>query len=203
MTEAELDILAAGGVVVTDRALPDELADRWLAHLQQLDRAGALTPAGLGRTGERAPELRSDRTAALSSDDPRWDELIEVVRALAAEIAAGLRLALPRASLQGAVYEPGARYDRHVDAIRGDPGRRITALWYVDRAWTAEDGGALRIGEQEIAPIGGRRVLFRADLVEHEVLPPRRPRYAVTAWLGTAGAIALDEPGLEGRARRR
>ncbi|MCB0627245.1 MAG: 2OG-Fe(II) oxygenase, partial [Saprospiraceae bacterium] len=36
---------------------------------------------------------------------------------------------------------------------------------------------------REILPVGGRLVLFRSELLEHEVLPARRERYSLTGWL--------------------
>lgn len=77
--------------------------------------------------------------------------------------------------------------------------RIITAVYYLTPAdWDAEvDGGALRIyhpGSTDIAssneqycdatPYSDRLVVFRSDLVEHEVLPSmRRERTAVTIWM--------------------
>mmetsp|Transcript_52189 Transcript_52189/g.121824 ORF Transcript_52189/g.121824 Transcript_52189/m.121824 type:complete len:81 (+) Transcript_52189:45-287(+) len=37
--------------------------------------------------------------------------------------------------------------------------------------------------EEDIAPEGGRLVLFRSRDVPHEVLPTKRKRFAVTLWL--------------------
>jgi SM-20-related protein len=184
LDDAELDEIARGGVVLRDGAAPDALVDRWAADVL----AAELTPAGVGARGQIAPEVRSDRTAFVTADDPRWAELVAWFDALRGPLSEGLRLALPASSVQIAVYGPGDRYAAHVDAIRGEPTRRITAILYLDRTWTLQDGGALRVhtpeGPRDIAPIGGRLVLFRADAVQHEVLAPTRPRPAAAAWFG-------------------
>lgn len=182
--DAELDEIARGGVVVRDGAAPDALVDRWAADVL----GASLTPAGVGARGQIAPEVRSDRTAFVTAEDGRWAALVGWFDALRAPLAEGLRVALPACSVQIAVYGPGDRYAAHVDAIRGEPTRRLTALLYLDRTWAPQDGGALRVhtaaGPRDVAPLGGRLVLFRADVVEHEVLAPTRPRPAAAAWFG-------------------
>jgi [Skp1-protein]-hydroxyproline N-acetylglucosaminyltransferase len=78
--------------------------------------------------------------------------------------------------------------------------RIITAVYYVtDDDWLEDDGGCLRIFDNhndcrdgvkegdvyhDIIPYADRLVLFRSDLVEHQVLSSRkRPRMAITVWL--------------------
>ena len=77
--------------------------------------------------------------------------------------------------------------------------RVVTAIVYANGDWDeGDDGGELLIypdtarreelnaGELaravEVAPLGGRLVVFDSYLW-HEVLPPRKPRYACTLWL--------------------
>ncbi len=73
------------------------------------------------------------------------------------------------------------------------PQRIITAIYYItEDDWSPdEDGGCLRIfdkhassGSHDIVPYADRLVIFRSDLVEHEVLPSlKRNRLAITVWL--------------------
>jgi SM-20-related protein len=84
----------------------------------------------------------------------------------------------------------GAAYDRHRDAFAAPPGarpgRRVTAIYYANPAWTPEAGGLLRLhgnaGPVDVAPILDRLLVFLSERVEHEVLPAHAPRCAVTAW---------------------
>lgn len=181
-SEAELDQIAGGGVVVRDHAA--DVAG-WLAVARQTP----LAPAGVGRLGALHPELRSDRTAFVDGADPAWAEVVDWYAALGVSLGRGLRVALPAFSLQVAVYGPGDKYVAHTDALAGDPIRRVTAIVYLDPTWTEGDGGSLRAAGRTILPVGGRLVVFRADRVEHEVEPPTRDRWALTAWYGTNGAI--------------
>jgi hypothetical protein len=84
--------------------------------------------------------------------------------------------------------------------------REITAILYLnDEDWdVTTDGGALRIFTgtspedldgttativEDIAPVGGRLVVFRSRDVLHTVLPAHRQRLAMTAWFLNEEAV--------------
>ncbi|CAK0900003.1 unnamed protein product [Prorocentrum cordatum] len=85
--------------------------------------------------------------------------------------------------------EARGRYLRHCDTGRG---AALTAILYLNRGWSAEDGGQLRLYEEgfhntqvraDVAPLAGRLLLFWAtEECPHEVLPARRDRFAMTIW---------------------
>jgi hypothetical protein len=96
----------------------------------------------------------------------------------------------------------------------GEPQRIITAIYYLTpNDWSATlDDGALRIFHtkndhpeedeySDIIPYSNRMVVFRSDVVEHQVMPSlRRPRTAVTMWFyghvkSGAKAFRSAEPG--------
>jgi [Skp1-protein]-hydroxyproline N-acetylglucosaminyltransferase len=108
-------------------------------------------------------------------------------------------------SVQFAVY-PGdavSGYARHCDLgpdcnhdplspkVNTDSQRIITAIYYLNEVdWSEDDGGCLKIFGKEddsshcIVPYGDRLVVFRSDLVEHQVFPSnKRSRRAITIWL--------------------
>jgi SM-20-related protein len=62
----------------------------------------------------------------------------------------------------------------------------VTAILYLNPDWTEAAGGLLRLhlpsGPLDVAPLLDRLVVFRSEIVEHEVLPTHAPRWAVTAW---------------------
>jgi SM-20-related protein len=94
-------------------------------------------------------------------------------------------LGLRRFDLQLARYQPGAKYVRHRDAFPGDDNRRITAIVYLNPTWAEPDGGKLRLFVDPIVdlePRLDRLVVFRSELIEHEVLPAHAERWALTAW---------------------
>lgn len=94
-----------------------------------------------------------------------------------------------------AYYPPGTFYKRHLDQLKINDHRRISFILYLNSNWQPEHGGALRLYVPaepkemavDIAPLGGRLLVFRSDLLEHEVLPTVRDRFSVTGWM-------LDRP---------
>ncbi|MFN4263018.1 MAG: 2OG-Fe(II) oxygenase [Thioalkalivibrionaceae bacterium] len=163
------------------------------------------------------------------------------IEALRTALNAELWLGLFDFEAHYAWYPPGARYEPHVDRLRHDDRRMISALIYLNDDWhVARDGGALRLhltAEQashargpdsatarsdrisaahaipvtafddasvawvdgggidaegvgdppdalclDVAPRAGRLVMFRSDLIRHEVRPALRDRYSIAIW---------------------
>lgn len=236
---AACDRLARRGYVVIDDWLGGERVARLLARALGHRDAGRLRPAGLGRAGERVDaRRRGDAIAWLeppaaaqgcaadldaATDAWLWQRLDALREALNAELWTGL----VDFEAHYAWYPPGAHYEAHVDRLRHDDRRLISAVLYLNDAWDAErDGGALRLfvasdgdgagpanavavhdgavaADQvpcraavtapdvvplDIAPNGGRLVLFRSETQRHAVLPARRDRFSVAVWFRRRGA---------------
>ena len=107
----------------------------------------------------------------------------------------------------------GTGYVRHRDAYppsldsytnlkdRKEDYRQLTVIYYLNRHWTPQAGGKLRLYSRhpaassstdglaeaeihwDIEPVIDRLVIFRADRIEHEVLPAYRERLALTTWM--------------------
>jgi len=202
LTASEVETLGAGGVVVRDDLLPRDTALACADAAAHLDAIGRLSPAHIGRERSHRPDLRGDRHAWFEQLDlpPALQSLWAAFDDLRITLNRDAWLGLQRFALQLACY-PGAgtRYVPHVDALAGDPGRRVTAIVYLNPAWTPSDGGALRVecpdGERTINPELGRLVLFLSEWVRHEVLPTHAVRFAATAWFRGAEAIPfLPDP---------
>ena len=106
----------------------------------------------------------------------------------------GRDLQVPLSAMVACYDGAGTRYVQHVDndGVTGDR-RELSAVLYVNDAnWDCEkDGGALRCHDvvggytdtyTDIAPVGGRLVLFKSRKVLHEVMPSQRRRFAITIW---------------------
>jgi SM-20-related protein len=155
-----------------------------------LQEAGALRPARIGRGAHErlAPDVRGDFIAWLSEPELDAEQLLlarleEMRVALNRGLMAGLE------DFQGhfALYPAGAGYARHSDRLAGTDVRAISTILYLNDAWTADDGGALRLHTgsgrfEDVLPVGGRLVAFQSDRFEHEVLPARRERLSFTGW---------------------
>lgn len=160
------------------------------SDLQRLTAEAQLKPAAIGRAGSHQArhDLRGDSTLWL--DDPRCGE---TARSYLAQLDT-LRNALNRLLFLGlketeahyAHYPPGTRYTRHRDRFRDSDARVITVVSYLNPDWQAEDGGQLRLyhseGHIDVLPRISTSLCFLSEL-EHEVLPARRDRLSIAAWL--------------------
>ncbi len=174
---------------VIDGFLPDTLWRKLAEQAREGFERGEFHPAGIGEGAEVTTDVRGDAIRWLHPQEARGAE-----RAFWARIEQ-LRLAINRNLWLGlmeyechyARYPAGAFYRRHLDRLRDRPERTVTLITYLNEAWTEADGGALRIFPEgsepvEILPLGGRAVIFLSEALEHEVLPARRPRLALTGW---------------------
>lgn len=84
-------------------------------------------------------------------------------------------------------YKPGTFYKRHLDQFKGKKNRLISSVFYMNKNWKQDDAGQLRIYKEnshiDIEPIFNRLVLFKSDVVEHEVLKTFVHRYSITGWM--------------------
>jgi SM-20-related protein len=183
--------LAADGIAVVAEFLPAPVSLALAAEARRRDALGDFCAAGVGRGPDHVwrSDIRGDRTLWLDAQAPAPAE-----RALW-QLLEQLRVALNAATFMGlfsfeghyALYPPGACYRRHRDRFRDDDARVLSCVVYLNRAWTAADGGALRIylsgsTARDVLPVGGTLVCFLADRYEHEVLPARRERLAISGW---------------------
>ncbi len=183
--------LAADGIAVVPDFLPAPVGLALAAEARRRDALGDFCAAEIGRGADRVrrSDIRGDRTLWLDAEAPAPAE-----RALW-QMLEQLRVALNEATFIGlfsfeghyALYPPGACYRRHRDRFRDNDARVLSCVLYLNRAWTAADGGALRIylsgsTSRDVLPVGGTLVCFLADQYEHEVLPATRERLAICGW---------------------
>jgi SM-20-related protein len=183
--------LESPGVLVRDGWLGPHTVPAVLAEVEALVRAGALRPAGVSRGAHHRVDMetRGDAIAWLTPETagPAVARLLATFDALREALNREAYLGLHRTEVQLARYPgEGAGYRRHRDAFPGRSNRRVTALYYLNRAWQPAHGGLLRChfdgGPLDIEPVADRLVCFLSERVEHEVLPAFAPRLAVTAW---------------------
>lgn len=185
------DGLAEQGFAIIDHfLLPDEVE-----AILQLDefQNGLLhfKKAGIGHQHEKQINegIRGDyiqwidRTQAA----PALRVYLEKLNSVVGFVNQSLYLSLKDYEVHLTQYPPGTFYKRHLDQFKKDDHRKLSAICYLNRNWTPEEGGQLRLYLQnktlDILPEAGRLVCFRSDLLEHEVLPATRPRLSLTGWL--------------------
>jgi SM-20-related protein len=183
------DALARFGFIVLDQPLPASLIQGLIADLQH--QQAALVPAGVGRQGDfqRNQDIRGDAIQWLESGDSAVTEFLCWMDKLRLAINQRLFLGLFDYECHYSVYAPGAFYQKHRDAFRGNPGRKLSTVLYLNPDWDFVAGGELVLydeaGEEQLirlAPECGKLVLFLSEDFPHEVLPATQLRQSIAGW---------------------
>jgi SM-20-related protein len=155
-----------------------------------MEQADKLKKAGIGTQDDFQvkAEIRGDfiywldenRDSALSPFFGLMDELNQNLRRFC-------YLSLSGSEFHIAKYPARSYYHRHLDQFKERSNRQITVLVYLNKNWNKGDGGELVIykdGEDiMVEPIAKRLLVFKSDIIEHEVLTTNVPRYSLTGWL--------------------
>jgi SM-20-related protein len=142
-------------------------------------------PAQIGR----GPD--SQRNEKIRSDNIIWQEFkpeheaFQLLESLKMIFNQSFYLGLSDWEAHFAHYPAGGHYDWHLDKMRkkGLVERVMTFVFYLNPEWPEGSGGEFEIrGLPPISPIGGRLLLFRSDIVEHQVRLSHRDRWSLTGW---------------------
>jgi SM-20-related protein len=189
------DDLATQGYGILDGFLFNEEVSRLRNYIAQQRAEGELQKAGIGSgldyqidksvRGDLIQWIDSATAGTITSG------YIEKLKELSQYLNRTLFLSLKDAEIHYTVYPIGTVYQRHLDQFRQNDHRKLSVLCYLNEDWQETDGGQLRMylptgtteTQLDILPQGGRLVIFRSDLLEHEVLAASRPRYSLTGWL--------------------
>ncbi len=188
--------LGTGSHVVIDDFLPADELDYWRTLAMRKREAGAMRPAAVGQGRERqvSSAIRNDWIAWIEPDPEHAIEarLAQRLEELRRTLNQRFMLGLFDLELHLAIYPRGGFYAAHVDRFQDDDHRIVSMIIYLNQGhWPSDDGGMLRIWSPgagdggphvDIAPIGGRLVLFMAASTIHEVTATSRARTALTGW---------------------
>lgn len=184
------DNLAENGFTVCDEFINSDEVDAILNLKILKADIHSLKRAGIGKESNRIiNEIRGDFIEWIdenSAPEP-IKQYLQRLQALMLFLNQALFLSMKDLEVHIARYPVGAFYKRHLDQFKKDDHRRLSVICYLNKNWSQEDGGQLRIyteaGNLDILPAAGRLVCFRSDLLEHEVLAARRERNAITGWM--------------------
>ncbi|MDC7826672.1 2OG-Fe(II) oxygenase [Pseudomonas sp. BLCC-B13] len=185
-----IDDLAARGWSRLDNVLPANLTHELAEECRKRARAGVLSPAGVGRGQGLAVRegIRGDSIQWLEhGQSAPSDGYLQAMDELRSALNQAFYLGLEDFECHFACYPPGALYQKHLDRFRDDDRRTVSAVYYLNEAWQAEQGGALRLyladdTELDVLPTAGTLVLFISAELPHEVLPATRERLSLTGW---------------------
>jgi SM-20-related protein len=186
------DALAQDGYLHVDDWMPSKQALTIRQHLLAAYQAAAFKRAGIGQ--EHAHQVNH----SIRGDQIQWIEeattipevrhFFDRMRQLSDYLNQTCYLGLKDLEAHFTVYPPQTHYARHLDQFRTDDHRKLTFIYYLNPDWQESEGGHLVVylpdgSQQRFAPQLNRLVIFRSDLLEHEVLPTLRERCSLTGWL--------------------
>lgn len=184
------DELREKGCSIIDQAIPDELRARLLAIVKARCETD-FQKAGVGRGADHQTNqsIRSDAILWIEGQDQAERDWLSFMAALQDYLNRRLFLGLFSFESHFAHYAPGAFYEKHRDAFRGQSNRVLTVVMYLNQEWQQEWGGELVVYDDSgegvvdtIAPIGARMVIFLSEEFPHEVLAAQSDRYSIAGW---------------------
>lgn len=189
LTRLVADLGERDWAICEDFLSPARLS-RLCHEAQALRAAGRFREAGIGHGAERRRDIRSDELLWIEPESaPQASALLQQeFEALRIAVNAATYLGLHDFEGHYAAYPVGASYARHFDRFHEDNRRVISVVLYLNDAWTATDGGVLRLYPEAAAepvtvlPQGGTLVCFFSERIPHEVLPAGRLRLSLTGW---------------------
>lgn len=186
-----VDKLSQDDYLIIDDFVPDELYHKIHAFLLEKLNGEAFDKAGIGALAARQvnSEIRSDFVFWLDkSRDGELNELFSLILTVKSKLNELCFLSLGGYEFHLAHYPAGSFYKRHLDQFKGRNNRLITLIIYLNEKWKPGDGGELRIFRQGasdiiVEPVARRAVIFKSNIVEHEVLMAHKSRFSLTGWL--------------------
>ena len=190
-----VDDLAEQGWSLQPQFIASSLTLELAEECRKRAAQGALAPAGVGRGAQQQIRegVRGDHIQWLEAGQAdACDQYLQIVDGLRLALNQGLYLGLEDFEGHFALYPLGAFYQKHVDRFRDDDRRAVSAVFYLNEDWQAEQGGALRLylpnGEtRDVLPQAGSLLLFLSADMPHEVLPASRDRLSLTGWFRRRG----------------
>ena len=182
------------GWCVTADFLSPLLVSQLRQEIRQLWQKGQFRHAGVGRGDgfEINKKIRTDHVLwldnmGLSGAQKMYFDALEQLRLA---VNRNLYLGLVEFEAHFAVYPKNSFYKKHLDQFKGGGTRTLSAILYLNKDWSDEHGGQLRMYTDssnpdfyiDILPQEGTLVTFLSARYLHEVLPSSRKRKSITGW---------------------
>lgn len=186
-----VDALAEDDYLIIENFISDDLMHRILNYFNRQRRKDQFEKAGIGalQNHQIKRSIRGDEVYWLDEkDDSELNLIFELFRTLIDQLNAYCFLSLKDFESHLAYYPKGTFYARHLDQFKDRNNRLLSMIIYLNEKWEQGHGGELvlyPVGKSKviIPPKGKQLVLFKSDVIEHEVLPTNVPRCSVTGWL--------------------
>ncbi|MDO4896555.1 MAG: 2OG-Fe(II) oxygenase [Moraxella sp.] len=175
------DFIATGTMVLDDVFNTDDLTT--LQHESGLIeyRQAHLTH------GERETTIRGDSIRWIDESCPAGLAYLGAIDEFGRYLNAMLYTGIRSSEAHYACYPSGFGYQWHSDNPKGRDERVISAVFYLNDNWTANDGGAITVVDKtdntiQLLPQQNRLVVFDSNLL-HQVEITHRTRFSIATWL--------------------
>ncbi|WP_435938543.1 2OG-Fe(II) oxygenase [Moraxella bovoculi] len=182
LTDAKLDDFIATGTMVLDGvfAMDD------LTALQNESGFIEYRQAHLTH-GERESAIRGDSIRWIDESCPVGSAYLGAIDELGRYFNATLYAGIRSSEAHYACYPSGFGYKWHSDNPKGRDERVISAVFYLNDNWTADNGGAITVVDKtgetiQLLPQLNRLVVFDSNLL-HQVEITNRTRFSIATWL--------------------
>lgn len=200
LSEAVLDVIAdalvdKGFAILSDIIPPDiSLA---LHEKVMLNRVIDFKPALIGRGSEQQlnTDIRADKICWLESQYHDDNAYLTLMNQLKDGINRRLFMGLFDYESHYAVYEPGAFYKKHVDALKGTQNRILSTVFFLNPDWCHDHGGELVIYDENdsllttVAPKMGTMAIFLSERFPHEVKETFATRASIAGWFRVSNSV--------------
>ncbi|AKG07292.1 2OG-Fe(II) oxygenase [Moraxella bovoculi] len=182
LIDAKLDDFIATGTMVLD----DVFAMDDLTALQNESGFIEYRQAHLTH-GERETAIRGDSIRWIDESCPVGSAYLGAIDELGWYFNATLYTGIRSSEAHYACYPSGFGYKWHSDNPKGRDERVISAVFYLNDNWTADNGGAITVVDKtgetiQLLPQLNRLVVFNSNLL-HQVEITNRTRFSIATWL--------------------
>lgn len=183
--------LSTKGYSANINALPLKLANQLYLHVLAMTDE-SFQNAAIGRDQKHKHDIlvRSQKQSWISAGDSNASSnWLKWAAELQSFLNKHLFLGLFSFESHYAHYRPGDFYKRHYDSFKGQSGRSLSIVVYLNQDWLSTDGGELVLYAQDDDDIGltvipnfATVVVFLSEEHPHEVLRAQRDRYSIAGW---------------------
>ncbi|BDQ65137.1 2OG-Fe(II) oxygenase [Shewanella xiamenensis] len=193
LSEAVLDVIADAlvdkGYIFLPELVPSHISQVLLEKVRTTE-IHELKAASIGRGAEQQlnPDIRRDRIQWLEEQHEPDSLYLDLMMQLKDGLNRRLFMGLFDYESHYAVYQPGAFYKKHVDALKGSQNRILTTVFFLNPDWAPADCGELIIYDEadneieRIAPKMGHFVIFLSERFPHEVTKTLAQRNSIAGW---------------------
>nr|WP_157049335.1 2OG-Fe(II) oxygenase [Psychrobacter urativorans] len=192
LTNTQLDKLVHEGWIVIDDVFEIKALLALQAESGFIDYRDAQLTDGI-----RVTDIRGDKIRWITKDIFAGFYYLDSINQLAAVLNRALFAGIRHSEAHYACYPVGFGYQWHSDNPVGRDERVISAVFYLNDDWLADDGGALEVvdnhGEHHnVMPAANRLIIFDSNL-KHQVQIAHRQRYSIATWMRRDGLVPFVE----------